>query len=173
MRKVFSSQRLENVEAVAELLRKEGIAVKISNGRSYRSSRRATFSYDSRRTPDEVPSVWIMHSEDQPRGRQLLRDLGLLENTREPGASYLPSGRHGETAGGKTGLFSAKRIRLGLLALTVVVLDAALTGVRDALGSSSLEWTVPGAGLLVTGLGYVLLTVLAWRLRRTPPPGRG
>lgn len=120
MRKVFSSQRLENVEAVAELLRKEGIAVKISNGRSYRSSRRATFSYDSRRTPDEVPSVWIMHSEDQPRGRQLLRDLGLLENTREPGASYLPSGRHGETAGGKTGFFSAKRIRLGLLALTVI-----------------------------------------------------
>ncbi|QNN46133.1 hypothetical protein H9L17_13245 [Thermomonas brevis] len=120
MRKVFSSQRLENVEAVADLLRKEGIAVRISNGRSYRSSRRATFSYDSRRTPDEVPSVWIVHSEDQPRGRQLLRDLGLLESTRDPGASYLPSGRHGDAAAGKTGFFSAKRIRLGLLALTVI-----------------------------------------------------
>lgn len=120
MRKVFSSQRLENVEAVAELLRKEGIAVRISNGRSYRSSRRATFSYDSRRTPDEVPSVWIVHSEDQPRGRQLLRELGLLESTRDPGSSYLPSGRHGDAAGGKTGFFSAKRIRLGLLAMTVI-----------------------------------------------------
>ncbi|WP_449446125.1 hypothetical protein [Thermomonas brevis] len=120
MRKVFSSQRLENVEAVAELLRKEGIAVRISNGRSYRSTRRATFSYDSRRQPDEVPSVWIVHSEDQPRGRQLLRDLGLLESTREPGASYLPSGLHGEPAGGRRGFFSAKRIRLGLLALTVI-----------------------------------------------------
>ena len=30
MRQVFSSPRLENVEAVAELLRKEGIEVRIS-----------------------------------------------------------------------------------------------------------------------------------------------
>lgn len=120
MRKVFSSQRLENVEAVAELLRNEGIAVRITNGRSYRSSRRATFSYDSRRMPEELPSVWIVHSEDQPRGRQLLRELGLMESTREPGSSYLPSGRHGEPAGTRTGPFTAKRVRLGLLALTVI-----------------------------------------------------
>jgi hypothetical protein len=60
-----------------------------------------------------------------------------------------------------------------LLALAVTVLDAGLTGVRDALSSTQLEWTVPGAGLVVAGLGYVLLTVLAWRLRRTPPPDRG
>ena len=117
MRKVFSSQRLENVEAVAELLRNEGIAVKISNGRSYRGHRRSGFSYDSRRIPDDVPSVWIVHSEDQPRGRQLLREMGLLESTRDPGASYLPSGRHGETAGGKAGFFSGKRLKLGLLLL--------------------------------------------------------
>jgi uncharacterized Zn-binding protein involved in type VI secretion len=61
----------------------------------------------------------------------------------------------------------------GLLALAVVVLDAGLTGVRDAAGSTQLEWTVPGAGLLVAGLAYVLLTVLAWRLRRAPSSGRG
>jgi hypothetical protein len=60
-----------------------------------------------------------------------------------------------------------------LLALAVVVLDAGLAGVRDALSSSELEWTVPGAGLLVAGLGYVLLTVLAWRLRRAPSSDRG
>ena len=60
----------------------------------------------------------------------------------------------------------------GLLALAVTVLDAGLTGVRDAVSSADLEWTVPGAGLVVAGLGYVLLTVLAWRLRRTPPPAR-
>jgi hypothetical protein len=60
-----------------------------------------------------------------------------------------------------------------LLALAVAVLDAGLTGVRDAVSSADLEWTVPGAGLVVAGLGYVLLTVLAWRLRRTPPPDRG
>jgi hypothetical protein len=53
----------------------------------------------------------------------------------------------------------------GLLAITVTVLAAALTGLRDA-ASPELEWTLPGAGLLLAGLGYAALTVMAWRLRR-------
>ncbi|TFV59018.1 hypothetical protein E4P41_12395 [Geodermatophilus sp. DF01-2] len=56
----------------------------------------------------------------------------------------------------------------GLLAITVVVLTAGLTGLRDAAASDELEWTLPGVGLLVAGLGYAALTVLAWRLRRAP-----
>lgn len=60
----------------------------------------------------------------------------------------------------------------GLLAIAVTVLAAALGGLRDALGSAGLEWTMPGVGLLVAGVGYVLLTLLAWRVRRgaVPPP---
>jgi hypothetical protein len=54
----------------------------------------------------------------------------------------------------------------GLLAISVTLLAAALTGLRDAISSDDLEWTVPGAGLVVTALGYAVLTVLAWRLRR-------
>jgi hypothetical protein len=54
----------------------------------------------------------------------------------------------------------------GLLAVAVAVLGAALAGMRDAASSDELEWTLPGAGLLVTGLGFAGLTVLAWRLRR-------
>jgi hypothetical protein len=54
----------------------------------------------------------------------------------------------------------------GLLAITVTVLAAALTGLRDAVSSDDLDWTVPGAGLVVTAMGYAALTVLAWRLRR-------
>jgi len=57
----------------------------------------------------------------------------------------------------------------GLLAIAVAVLAAGLSGLRDAVSSADLEWTVPGAGLVVTGLGYGLLTVLAWRVRRTRP----
>lgn len=61
----------------------------------------------------------------------------------------------------------------GLLAITVAVLAAALDGLRDALGSAGLEWTVPGIGLLLAGVGYALLTLFAWRARRgavvTPP----
>lgn len=53
-----------------------------------------------------------------------------------------------------------------LLAIAVVVLAAALTGIRDA-ASDDLEWTLPGAGLLVAGLGYCGLTLVAWRARRS------
>jgi len=56
----------------------------------------------------------------------------------------------------------------GLLAITVVVLAAGLGGLRDAAVSDELEWTLPGIGLLVGGIGYAVLTSLAWRLRRTP-----
>jgi hypothetical protein len=55
----------------------------------------------------------------------------------------------------------------GLLAISVTVLAAAMTGLRDAVASPDLEWTLPGAGLVVTGLGYAVVTALAWRLRRT------
>lgn len=53
----------------------------------------------------------------------------------------------------------------GLLAITVTVFAAALAGLRDA-ASPALEWTVPGAGLLLSGTGFVVVTALAWRLRR-------
>jgi hypothetical protein len=53
-----------------------------------------------------------------------------------------------------------------LLAITLVVLTAALVGVRDATSSGDLDWTVPGMGLALTGLGYAAVTGAAWRLRR-------
>jgi hypothetical protein len=53
----------------------------------------------------------------------------------------------------------------GLLAIAVTVLASGLAGLRDAAASPDLEWTVPGFGLLLAGLGYAALTVLAWRLR--------
>jgi iron complex transport system permease protein len=51
----------------------------------------------------------------------------------------------------------------GLLGITVFLLGAALTGLRDAAHSADVEWTVPGVGLLVLGLASAGLTVLAWR----------
>jgi hypothetical protein len=53
----------------------------------------------------------------------------------------------------------------GLLAVAVTVLAAGLAGLRDA-ASPDLEWTAPGIGLLLAGIGYVVLAGLAWRLRR-------
>jgi hypothetical protein len=115
VRKVFSSQRLENVESVAQLLRDEGIEVKIENGRSWKGHRRGNFSYDNRKASSVIPAVWILRAEDQPRGRQLLRELGLLESTREDFSSYLPASRHGGAASG--GFWKSKHLRIGLLAL--------------------------------------------------------
>jgi hypothetical protein len=57
----------------------------------------------------------------------------------------------------------------GLLAITVAVLSAGLLGARDALHSTDLQWTLPGIGLLLTGLGYAGLTAVAWRARRGRP----
>ncbi|MGY2081121.1 hypothetical protein [Modestobacter sp. SYSU DS0657] len=53
----------------------------------------------------------------------------------------------------------------GLLALSVFVLATALAGMRDAARSPEVEWTVPGMGLLLVGLGFAGLTVVAWRWR--------
>ncbi len=129
MRKVFSSPRLENVEAVALLLREAGIEVKIEHGRSYRGYRRGNFSYDARKAPKDIPAVWIVRAEDQPRGRQLLRELGLLESAREELPSYLPAAsRDGEP--GKARPAFGKRLKLGLLALIAVVIGLAALHTR-------------------------------------------
>jgi hypothetical protein len=53
----------------------------------------------------------------------------------------------------------------GLLAIAVTVLAAGFTGIRDA-AAPDLDWTLPGVGLVLAGVGYAVLTGLAWRLRR-------
>jgi hypothetical protein len=55
------------------------------------------------------------------------------------------------------------------------VVAAGLGGLRDAVHAPELAWTLPGAGLLLCGAGYAVLTVLAWGLRRhrTAPPVGG
>ena len=58
----------------------------------------------------------------------------------------------------------------GLLGVAVFLLAAALTGWRDAVHSSDVDWTLPGVGLLVVALGAAALTVLAWRWRAGSGP---
>lgn len=129
MRQVFRSQRLENVETAANLLRKEGIEVKIENGRSWRGHRRGNFSYDLRkaRDPDTLPTLWIVNADDQPRARQLLRELGLLESTRDGDSDALSNTRFEFSPGSGANSPARKRWRIGLLvmiaiAITLIVL---------------------------------------------------
>ena len=99
MRSVFTSQRLENVEAVAKMLEDAGIEVKISNDRSYKGKRRSNFSYrDSVQKLEPDPQVWVIKAEDQPKARAILREAGLFQDSKrgfgpsEAGSpqSYLP-----------------------------------------------------------------------------------
>jgi len=146
MRKVFSSIRLENVEAVAELLRAEGIEVKISDGRSYRGSRRSNFSYRDSEQSGKEPAVWILNADDQPRGRQLLRDAGLLESSRVGESSYLPMSAVRETndlATRKSNM--RKRIRIGLLVLIVAVGALILYSKREISKAPALKRAVATA----------------------------
>lgn len=131
MRQVFTSPRLENVEAVAAMLRAEGIQVRITNDRSYRGNRRSTFTY---RQQDEAPpesAVWIVNADQQPRARQLLREAGLLDSSREGASSYLPlSVLKDASADPQSKSRRRTRIKLGLLALILLVIGLMVFGNR-------------------------------------------
>ena len=127
MRKVFSSQRLENVEGVADLLREAGIEVRITDGRSYRGNRRGAFSYRDRSAP--VPAVWVVRSDQQVQARELLRDAGLIDSTRNEG-SYLPSTFHfrsqQEPEGRSTAQKRMFRFKVGLIVVAVAIAGVAM-----------------------------------------------
>ena len=122
MRQVFTSQRIENVEGVAQLLRDEGIEVRIANGRSYKGNRRGTFKY-SQPVAAQQPAVWVVRSEDQPRARALLREAGLLATTRPTGAflgTTPPAAADAKPAPDPQR--RAMRIKLALIAAIVLVI---------------------------------------------------
>ena len=121
MRKIFSSQRVETAEGVAELLRNAGIEVRLSNGRSYQSKRSGQFSYLEQGNAQNHPTVWIVHANDQPRAREILREARLLDSTRRD----LPDAQYSFAALTDTGQRPranwAWRIRLALLIVIGVV----------------------------------------------------
>jgi hypothetical protein len=112
MRQLFTSQRLENVEAVAKLLNDAGIETWVSEARSYKGNRRRTFSYKDADRGGNQPGVWIVKAEDVTRARALLIEAGLLESTKPD--SYLPAPPPSPHAGNEP-LRRAHRIRLVLL----------------------------------------------------------
>ncbi|KAB7764619.1 putative signal transducing protein [Xanthomonas maliensis] len=134
MRKIFSSQRIETAEGVAELLRDAGIEVRMSNGRSYQSKRSGQFSYLDQGNGQAHPTVWIVHANDQPKARELLREARLLDTTRRdlPHAEY--TFRDGETGSSTSARSWAWRIRLALL---VVIAGVAMVVVLRHRGASA------------------------------------
>lgn len=117
MRQIFTSQRVETVEGVAQLLEAAGIATYISNGRSYHGRRGSQFKYSDPTPKSKQPTLWVRHADDQPRARELLRAQGLLETTRPGVVQPLAFADPDPDARGRRGW--ALRIRLVLLALIV------------------------------------------------------
>ena len=114
MRQIFTSQRVETVEGVAQLLRDAGIEVRITNGRSYHSKRGSQFSYLDTSKATTHPTLWVVHANDQPRAREILRDARLLDTTRRdhPTAEYAFRPEAAEAAPARNWGW---RIRIGLL----------------------------------------------------------
>lgn len=123
MRQIFSSKRLENVEALAQVLSDAGIQTHISDARSYKGGLRGNFSYV--RDEGTKSALWVVHAEDQTRARTILRDAGLLPSTRAGagGAHDLPAFRSQQAdAGGDPRRKRLFRIKMALLAGIVIVL---------------------------------------------------
>jgi hypothetical protein len=164
MRQVFSSPRLENVERVAQLLEQAGIETRITHGRSYKGTRRGDFSYRDHSREAPMPAVWIVNSEDQVRGREILRDAGLIETTRAGSDSFLPASMHRREQEKKAdaGTRRAFRLKLGLLAVIVIVIVLAFVTQRKA------EQLAPAVPALPAGVAptpdALALAVLAGEL---------
>lgn len=118
MRQIFTSPRLENVESAARLLNEQGIETYISNPRSYKGNRRGTYSYTdlARGEGGKQSAVWVVHSRDFGRARDLLHAAGLIESTRRE--SFLPEhARPVEQVGANPWPF---RLRLALLSAIAI-----------------------------------------------------
>jgi|SRR5690554_6263882 len=135
MRQIFSSQRVENVEQVAALMREHGIEVQITNGRGYMSGRRRTFSYRDSVNRRNLPAVWVVRSDDQPRARELMRELGMPDRptTRPITDSYLASANEPGLAPEKPAVPPARQriMRYRRILLIVIAILAAMVLVRS------------------------------------------
>ena len=128
MRQVFTSPRLENVEEVAAMLRAEGIEVRITNDRSYRGQRRSHFSYRvDEEAPPPKPAVWIINADEQPRARQLLREAGLLDSSRDGTSSYLPLSALNDPAADALDKKAKRKVRIRLGSLVVILVAIGFT----------------------------------------------
>lgn len=130
MRQVFSSQRLENVETVAQMLRDADIEVRITNGRSYKGGRRGTFSYSESDAGGPKPAVWVVRSDDTVKARQILREAGLLESTRESFAG--PSFRLNSDPTPAQAKSQSRALRFKLVLIAGIVIVGALA-IRHAV----------------------------------------
>jgi len=128
MRQVFTSPRLENVEAVAKILNDAGIETRLTDAQSWNRATKRDFSYSDRSGGSgyKWPAVWVVKTGEYGQARLALKEAGvLLPTTRGPDlGSYRPAAK---PAPAPT-MSGATKFRLFLLAGVVVA--AAVQGLR-------------------------------------------
>lgn len=124
MRMMFTSPRLENVEAVQAMLHEAGIETKIVGGRSYKAFSRRGFSYNAK-TPYGMESqaqLWVIRADDYRKAREILMSQNLLEDKRETFAP--PSYRQTAASSDPGRKLSKIRIVLLMGVITVMMIQA-------------------------------------------------
>ena len=120
MRQIYTSPRVENVERVVAMLGEAGIATSVTNRRSWAGHDFRRPSYSARQDSAEWPQVWVVHAEDQPRARALLREAGVEPATRH--ADELARSRQVATPSQRRSLAIYLRLALlGIIAILVVM----------------------------------------------------
>jgi len=123
MRQIFTSPRLENVEAVAKLLTEAGIETKVTESRGYKQVSRREFSYVEKKGGSNHPAVWVIKSDEYKRARELLHGMGLLDTAPMP--SYVPEAlqfKQADKASPQTRLMRIKLILLFVVGATVALI---------------------------------------------------
>ncbi|HET9034043.1 MAG TPA: hypothetical protein VFN25_14210 [Dokdonella sp.] len=123
MRQIYTSPRYENVERVVALLNQADIQTTVRNRRDWQGGQWKRFSYTERGESESWAQVWVTHSNDQTRAREILREAGLEPATRfadELAAARSPSDPRRHKA-------NSMRIRMILLALIGGVLLLMMT----------------------------------------------
>jgi hypothetical protein len=121
MRQIYTSPRNANIERVVQLMAEHGVQTTVNNRRAYQGSDWKRFSYSARGDRDAWPQVWVVHSEDQTKARQVLRDAGLEPATRF--ADELAAARSvGDTSKHKRASVRVKLIVFALIAGVIALI---------------------------------------------------
>lgn len=123
MRQIYTSPRIENVNRIVMLLNDAGIQTTISNRQDWKGGAWKRFSYSERGDGASWPQVWVTHSSDQPRAREILREAGLEPSTRF--ADELAAAR----SVGDPGRHRASSMRLRMVLLALIAGVSILIGV--------------------------------------------
>lgn len=128
MREIYASPRPENIDRMVALLDEHGIETRVYNRSRWKKPGYKRFSYVSGNNRARWAQVEVIHADDMPQARQLLRDIGIGPVTRH--AEVLEISRAPRR--GRRRMATASRIRmLALVAVSVamVVLILRMAGV--------------------------------------------